>query len=171
MVELVEDTGIEGDRGSESAKVEHLPTDPYPRFHLALPVVDLDQTLAFYADLLECPMGRRSERWVDLDFFGHQLVLHLVEVDQHPASQHNRVDGHAVPASHFGPILDWDQFDQLAARFISAGLEFVIEPNVRFEGRKGEQATMFVADPSGNHLEFKAFRQIEALFATDLDAY
>jgi extradiol dioxygenase family protein len=149
----------------------HLPTDPYPRFHLALPVVDLEATLAFYTDLLGCPMGRRSEHWVDLDFFGHQLVLHRVEVDQHPTSQRNQVDGHAVPASHFGPILDWTSFERLAGDFRAAGLSFVIEPNVRFQGRKGEQATMFVADPSGNHLEFKAFRQLDALFATDLDAY
>jgi len=148
-----------------------LPSDPYPRFHLALPVIDLDETLAFYVDLLGCPTGRRSEHWVDLDFFGHQLVLHRVEADQHPARQHNQVDGHAVPASHFGPILDWDRFDELAEVFRAAGLAFVIEPTVRFEGRRGEQVTMFVADPSGNHLEFKAFREIEALFASDLDAY
>lgn len=150
---------------------QHLPTQPYPRFHLALPVIDLDETLAFYVDLLECPTGRRSEAWVDLDFFGHQLVLHRVAADQHPVSQRNLVGGHAVPASHFGPIVDWQQFEHLAEKFRAAGLDFVIEPNVRFQGRKGEQATMFVADPSGNHLEFKAFRQIDALFATDLDAY
>jgi len=149
----------------------HLPTEPYPRFHLALPVVDLDSTLSFYTDLLGCPTGRRSEHWVDLDFFGHQLVLHRVDAEQHPASQLNQVDGHAVPASHFGPILEWDRFEQLAEKFRSSGLKFVIEPNVRFQGRKGEQATMFVSDPSGNHLEFKAFRQLEALFATDLEAY
>jgi extradiol dioxygenase family protein len=149
----------------------HLPTDPYPRFHLALPVIDLEETLDFYVDLLACPTGRRSEQWVDLDFFGHQLVLHRVDAAQHPASQRNQVDGHAVPASHFGPILEWAQFEALAERFRSAGLGFVIEPTTRFQGRRGEQATMFVADPSGNHLEFKAFRQIEALFAKDLDAY
>ncbi|OAB58821.1 glyoxalase, partial [Leptolyngbya valderiana BDU 20041] len=132
--------------------MHHLPTSPYPRFHLALPVVDLDETLAFYVDLLECPTGRSAAQWVDLDFFGHQLVLHRVARDAHPSVQRNAVDGHDVPASHFGPILDWTSFERLAERFRAAGLEFVIEPNLRFEGRKGEQATMFIADPSGNHL-------------------
>lgn len=147
----------------------HLPTTPFPRFHLALPVTDLDQTLVFYTDLLGCPTGRSSERWVDLDFFGHQLVLHQVEPQAHPASASNAVDGHAVPASHFGPILEWDDFHALAKRLREAGLAFVIEPYLRFEGLKGEQATMFIADPSGNHLEFKAFRNIDSLFASDLD--
>jgi extradiol dioxygenase family protein len=167
MVELTEREHLNDDAAAE----HHLPTSPYPRFHLALPVLDLDETLAFYVDLLECPTGRSSAHWVDLDFFGHQLVLHRVDPDAHPAVQRNAVDGHDVPASHFGPILDWDRFEALAERFRGAGLEFVIEPNVRFEGRKGEQATMFIADPSGNHLEFKAFRNIDALFASDLDAY
>ncbi|AKS42346.1 VOC family protein [Wenzhouxiangella marina] len=149
----------------------HLPSENYPRFHLALPVTDLDDTLRFYTELLACPTGRRSERWVDLDFFGHQLVLHQVDADQHPSAQCNAVDGHAVPASHFGPILAWEDFEALAERFRQAGLDFIIEPYLRFEGRKGEQATMFVADPSGNALEFKSFRNIDALFADDLDAY
>ncbi len=148
-----------------------IPTTPYPRFHLALPVTDLDATLAFYTDRLGCSTGRRSDQWVDLDFFGHQLVLHRVDAEHHPAAQTNPVDGHEVPASHFGPILEWDDFEQLAERLRSAGSDFVIEPYVRFAGRKGEQATLFIADPSGNHLEFKAFRDIQMLFATDLDAY
>lgn len=147
----------------------HLPTTPYPRFHLALPVTDLDATLSFYTELLGCATGRSDQRWVDLDFFGHQLVLHVVEADQHPASASNAVDGHAVPASHFGPILAWEEFEALTERLRGAGVTFVIEPYLRFEGLKGEQATMFIADPSGNHLEFKAFRHIESLFATDLD--
>lgn len=147
----------------------HLPTTPFPRFHLALPVTDLDQTLNFYTELLGCATGRSSSRWVDLDFFGHQLVLHQVAPEEHPAAAHNAVDGHDVPASHFGPILDWDAFQALAERLRGAGVGFVIEPYLRFEGKKGEQATMFIADPSGNHLEFKAFRQIESLFASDLD--
>jgi uncharacterized protein len=147
----------------------HRPTTPFPRFHLALPVTDLDATLSFYTDLLGCATGRSAERWVDLDFFGHQLVLHVVAADQHPASSTNAVDGHAVPASHFGPILDFDAFDTLVERLQEAGVTFVIEPYLRFEGLKGEQKTMFIADPSGNHLEFKAFRHIESLFATDLD--
>ena len=146
-------------------------TPDYPRFHLALPVTDLDRTLDFYTQVLECPTGRRSEQWVDLDFFGHQLVLHRVPREHHPAAQTSPVDGHAVPASHFGPILEWDEFEVLSERLASAGVEFVIKPYVRFAGRKGEQSTMFVADPSGNHLEFKAFRHIEMLFAADPEAY
>ncbi len=136
-------------------------------FHLALPVTDLDQTLRFYTEVLGCATGRRSERWVDLDFFGHQLVLHLVEPEDHPASATNSVDGHAVPASHFGPILGWEAFHVLADNLRRADVSFVIEPNIRFQGRAGEQATMFIADPSRNHLEFKAFRDIKMLFATD----
>ncbi len=146
------------------------PSTPYPRFHLALPVIDLGPTLDFYTELLGCRTGRSAERWVDLDFFGHQLVLHQVEADSHPSAQTNAVDGHAVPASHFGPILEWSSFEVLAERLRQAGQPFVIEPYLRFEGKKGEQATMFIADPSGNHLEFKAFRDINALFASDLDA-
>jgi extradiol dioxygenase family protein len=152
-----------------TAKTAHTAQLPYPRFHLAVPVIDLDRTLAFYLDVLECPTGRRSEHWVDLDFFGHQLVLHRVAPEHHPASQTNPVDGHAVPASHFGPILEWGEFEQLSERLASAGIEFLIDPYVRFEGQRGEQATLFVADPSGNHLEFKAFRDLDMLFATDLD--
>lgn len=146
-----------------------LPSASYPRFHLALPVTDLDETLGFYTGLLGCPVGRQSERWVDLDFHGHQLVLHLVDQGQHPSAGTNAVDGHAVPASHFGPILEWDDFQALAERLREAGIRFLIEPYVRFEGRKGEQATMFISDPSGNCLEFKAFRDIDMLFVSDLD--
>ncbi|MFW5815248.1 MAG: VOC family protein [Wenzhouxiangella sp.] len=142
----------------------------YPRFHLALPVTDLDDTLRFYTDVLGCATGRSAERWVDLDFFGHQLVLHRVAPQDHPTAATNPVDGHAVPASHFGPVLDWDDFQTMADRLRTAGIDFVIEPYVRFAGRKGEQATLFIADPSGNHLEFKAFRDIGMLFAADLDA-
>ena len=142
----------------------------YPRFHLALPVTDLDQTLRFYTDTLGCATGRRSEQWVDLDFFGHQLVLHRVDPAEHPAAATNPVDGHAVPASHFGPVLDWADFEKMAARLREAGINFVIEPYLRFAGKRGEQATMFIADPSGNHLEFKAFRNIEMLFASDLES-
>lgn len=143
---------------------------PYPRFHLALPVTDLAETLHFYTDVLGCATGRSAERWVDLDFFGHQLVLHRVAPEDHPSASTNAVDGHAVPASHFGPVLEWDDFHAMAERLRNAGVDFVIEPYLRFEGLKGEQATMFIADPSGNHLEFKAFKDIGMLFAVDLDA-
>lgn len=139
----------------------------YPRFHLALPVTDLDATRVFYEQTLGCRPGRESSRWVDLEFFGHQLVLHLVAPEDHPAAATNPVDGHDVPAGHFGPVLDWDAWDALVHRLRGHGVEFIIEPYVRFEGRAGEQGTFFIRDPSGNHLEFKAFRDIEMLFATD----
>ena len=145
-------------------------SESYPRFHLALPVTDLDDTLRFYTEILGCATGRSSERWVDLDFFGHQLVLHQVEPQDHPAAATNAVDGHAVPASHFGPVLDWDSFDEMMDRLKTAGACFLIEPYLRFEGRRGEQKTAFVRDPSGNALEFKAFRDIGMLFEAELDA-
>jgi len=143
----------------------------HPRFHLAFPVVDLDQTRDFYGRILGCPTGRESERWIDFDFFGHQLVAHLVAPRDHPTQVTNQVDNHGVPASHFGVILEWQQFDQMVERLKNHRVKFVIEPYLRFEGRKGEQATLFVRDPSNNYLEFKAFRNIEALFAKDLDLY
>ncbi|MEM1081460.1 MAG: VOC family protein [Pseudomonadota bacterium] len=133
-------------------------------FHLAIPVTDLDQTLVFYQTVLGCEKGRESDRWVDLNFFGHQLVLQLVDGDLlTPAS--NRVDGHDVPAAHFGPVLDWAGFERLCARFEQHAVDYLIPPTVRFKGLPGEQATLFVQDPSGNCLEFKAFRNLEQLFA------
>lgn len=140
-------------------------------FHLAFPVTDLEATRRFYCDVLGCRTGRESERWIDFDFWGHQLVAHLVAPEDHPTAVTNAVDEHAVPASHFGPILDWDDFQSLTDRLRAADVEFVIKPYVRFEGRVGEQATMFFKDPSGNHLEFKAFRNPDMLFARDPDAY
>ncbi len=137
----------------------------YPRFHLALPVTDLTAAENFYGGTLGCPEGRRSSRWIDYDFWGHQLVVHLV--DKLDMAATNPVDGEQVPASHFGPILSWDAFDELVARLQAAGVTYIIEPTTRFEGRRGEQRTLFIRDPSGNHLEFKTFRHIEMLFATD----
>ncbi len=144
-----------------------LTTPEYPRFHLALPVTDLRETRRFYEHVLGCTPGRESERWVDLNFFGHQLVLHLTESTDLVACASNPVDGHAVPASHFGPVLDWQAFEALADRLRELDVEFVIKPYIRFQGQAGEQATMFVRDPSGNHLEFKAFRDMAMLFARD----
>jgi uncharacterized protein len=131
-------------------------------FHLAIPVRDLPSARAFYGGLLGCPEGRSSQDWVDFNFFGHQLVCHVVAAGGNtPARGHNPVDGHDVPVPHFGVVLDWDDFHALAAQ------RFVIEPHVRFRGKPGEQATMFLTDPSGNALEFKAFRDIAGqLFAT-----
>jgi hypothetical protein len=140
-----------------------------PPFHLALPVTDLQATRCFYTDVLGCATGRESARWLDLDFFGHQLVLHLVDPSEHPAAATNPVDGHDVPAGHFGPVLAWSDWERLAERLKTHEVPFVIEPYVRFEGRAGEQGTFFVRDPSGNHLEFKAFRDLAMLFAKDLD--
>ncbi len=141
------------------------------RFHLAFPVTDLEASRRFYAGVLGCPVGRESANWIDFDLFGHQIVAHLVAPEEHPAHHHNPVDGHEVPAFHFGVILPWDDFAPMAQRLREAGVTFVIEPYVRFEGRVGEQATLFVRDPCGNTLEFKAFRDIAALFARDVESY
>jgi extradiol dioxygenase family protein len=142
-----------------------------PRFHLAFPVTDLEAARRFYAGVLGCPLGRESAEWIDFDLYGHQIVAHRVPADEHPAVRSNAVDGHAVPAFHFGVILPWEDFGPMAQRLRAAGVTFVIEPCVRFEGRVGEQATLFVRDPCGNTLEFKAFRDIDALFARDLESY
>ena len=145
------------------------PTDP--RFHLAFPVTDLEAARNFYSGILGCPTGRESDRWIDFDFFGHQLVAHLVAPEDHPFSATNAVDGYAVPASHFGVIMPWSQYEQTVEIMTAKGIEFVIEPYIRFEGRAAEQATLFVKDPSNNYLEFKAFRNIQMLFARDLERY
>ncbi len=137
-------------------------------FHLAIPVHDLAAARGFYGGLLGCPEGRSSAHWVDFDLYGHQLVCHLVE-GAAPASAagHNPVDGHDVPVPHFGVVLDLPDWNTLADRLREAGTRFVIEPHVRFAGQPGEQATMFLLDPSGNALEFKSFVDIAGqLFAT-----
>ena len=136
-------------------------------FHLALPVDDLDAADTFYGDCLGCHRGRSSERWIDYDFWGHQLVVHKVAPEALPAVATNPVDGEQVPASHFGIILSWEDFDGLVNRLEQHGIVWVIPPNTRFAGRRGEQRTLFVRDPAGNHLEFKTFRNPEMLFATD----
>ncbi len=138
-----------------------------PPFHLAFPVDDLARARGFYGHLLGCAEGRSSDEWIDFDFFGHQIVAHLVAhlAPARAAEHHNPVDGHAVPVPHFGVVLDWDAFQALAERLRSAGMQFVIEPHVRFAGQVGEQATMFLRDPAGNALEFKSFRDRAQLFA------
>jgi extradiol dioxygenase family protein len=134
-------------------------------FHLAFPVTDLDEARSFYAGILGCGVGRSSDRWIDFDFFGHQLVAQLV--DEHPGDIGiNVVDGHDVPVPHYGVVLDIDQFQTLASRLRDADISFIMEPTIRFEGEPGEQHTMFVRDPSGNALEFKAFRDLGQLFET-----
>ena len=135
-----------------------------PPFHLAVAVTDLAATEAFYVDLLGCSIGRTSARWIDFDFFGHQITAHLVD-NALPSAETNPVDGEKVPSRHFGAILDWDQWQTLSARLQAANLSFLIEPQIRFEGEVGEQATMFFSDPSGNALEFKAFKDKSMIFA------
>lgn len=133
-------------------------------FHLAFPVTDLAAARAFYGGVMGCPEGRSSDEWIDFDFFGHQIVAHLAPASG--SAHHNPVDGHEVPVPHFGIVLDWDDFNGLAERVKQAGVKFEIEPYLRFEGKPGEQMTMFFKDPSGNALEFKAFRNREKqLFA------
>jgi extradiol dioxygenase family protein len=137
-----------------------------PPFHLAFGVHDLAAARGFYGELLGCPEGRSSERWVDFDFFGHQLVAHLV-ADARAADPTNPVDGDQVPVPHFGAVLPWDDWHRLAERLRAAGVRFRVEPRVRFRGQVGEQATLFLLDPSGNALELKAFRDPARLFARD----
>ena len=135
-------------------------------FHLAFPVVDLEAARSFYGGLLGCAEGRSSDTWIDFDFFGHQLVAHLSPAGAHDGdAATNHVDGHGVPVPHFGVVLDMDAWKRLAAKLREAGVDFVIEPYVRFAGQPGEQATMFLRDPSGNALEFKAFADRSKLFA------
>jgi extradiol dioxygenase family protein len=133
-------------------------------FHLAIPVHDLAAARAFYGEMLGCAEGRSSNDWVDFDFFGHQLVAHLDPSARTPL-HHNEVDGHEVPVPHFGVVLEWRMWHELADRLRAAGTPFVIEPGIRFAGQVGEQATMFFYDPSHNALEFKAFKDQARLFA------
>ena len=135
-----------------------------PRFHLAFPVRDLSEARAFYGDLLGCPEGRSSDEWVDFDFYGHQIVAHLAP-DETGLARRNAVDGRGVPVRHFGIVLPMAEWEAAAERLKAKGVEFVVEPYIRFKGQPGEQATMFFLDPSGNALEVKAFADIGRLFA------
>ncbi len=140
---------------------------PLPPFHLAMPVDDLAAARSFYVELLGCGIGRSSDRWIDFDFFGHQVVVHLVERGADADVGKNPVDGDRVPVPHFGAVLDWDTWEELSDRLRRAEIDFVIEPRVRFEGQVGEQGTFFLRDPAGNALEFKSFRDPTRLFARD----
>jgi extradiol dioxygenase family protein len=133
-------------------------------FHLAIPVSNLSESRNFYTNTLNLEEGRSSDHWVDYNFFGHQLVIHYkpkIEDDTHT----NPVDGKDVPVPHFGVVLAWDVFHEFATLLKSKGITFIIEPYIRFEGLVGEQTTMFFKDPSGNALEFKAFKDMSQLFA------
>ena len=132
-------------------------------FHLAIPVNDLVKATDFYENTLECQRGRASDSWIDFNLFGHQLVCHLV--DEINRANSNPVDGDEVPVPHFGVILSFNQFDTLAQQLKNKNQVFIIEPKVRFAGQPGEQRTMFLQDPSGNALEFKAFQNLDSLFA------
>lgn len=139
-------------------------TDLCP-FHLAIPVNDLEAAESFYCGLLGCGKGRTSSRWIDLDFFGHQVTLHLVDEDG-PTPGMNPVDGDSVPSRHFGVVLDMDDWRALADKLERAGCEFLIAPRIRFRGEVGEQATLFLYDPASNALEFKSFADPTRLFAS-----
>ena len=137
-----------------------------PPFHLAFPVHDLAAARDFYGRLLGCPEGRSSDRWIDFDLHGHQIVAHLAP-ESAPRRASNEVDGEDVPVPHFGLVLSMGDWERLAERLVTAGVEFVIPPAVRFAGQPGEQATMFLLDPSGHALEFKAMANPANLFARD----
>ena len=132
-------------------------------FHLAIPVHDIFICRQFYAQILNCTEGRSSEKWVDFNFFGHQLVIH--ETKSKKENNHNPVDGQSVPIPHFGVLLPWEEWQKLAEHLKSHDIQFIIEPYLRFEGQVGEQATMFFLDPAGNALEFKSFKDPSQIFA------
>jgi extradiol dioxygenase family protein len=136
-------------------------------FHLAIPVHNLPVARRFYGETFGLSEGRSSDQWVDFDFYGHQLVIHEhLKTEAQSHTHTNPVDGHDVPVPHFGIVLEWGEWEALAERLRERGVEFVIEPYVRFRGQPGEQATMFLLDPCGNALEFKAFKDRGQLFAT-----
>jgi hypothetical protein len=151
-------------QGEVSPLVKECTLTTRPGFHLAIPVDDLGRARTFYGGVLALPEGRSSNSWVDWNFYGHQVVTHEVPASQE-GGQSNPVDGHDVPVPHFGLVLPIDEFHALAARLRAAGTEFVIDPYLRFAGEPGEQWTMFLRDPAGNALEFKAFRDESQLFA------
>lgn len=133
-------------------------------FHLAFPVKDIEVTRVFFTEIIGCSVGRQAERWIDFNFFGHQISAHLVDaLEDIPA---NPVDGESVPARHFGLVLAWDAWHEMVARLNTKGVNYLIKPTTRFKGEVGEQATFFIKDPSGNALEFKSFKDREQLFAS-----
>ena len=135
-------------------------------FHLAVPVNNLEKARQFYRDIIGCEEGRSSEHWVDFNFFGHQFVIHHKGSGTQDDSHTNPVDGHDVPVPHFGIVLEWEAFHSFADNLKEKGIQFVIEPYIRFKGQVGEQATMFFKDPSGNALEFKTFKDMSQIFAS-----
>ncbi len=142
--------------------------NPLTPFHIAFPVDDLQAARQFYGTVLGCPEGRSSDKWIDFNLFGHQIVAHKVEPFESAGRRNgtNPVDGHDVPVPHFGVILPLADWEALASRIKDAGVKFVIEPHTRFAGQPGEQSTMFFVDPAGNALEFKSFPDMDQLFAS-----
>lgn len=134
-------------------------------FHLAYPVKDKEQTRTFYRDVIGCTQGREADTWIDFDFFGHQVSFHVKPEAFNGSEPTNVVDGKDVPVRHYGAILPWGDWHKLEARLKDANTDFVIEPYIRFAGETGEQATMFLLDPSGNALEFKSFKDDTQIFA------
>jgi len=134
-------------------------------FHLAFPVKNLEKTKTFYGDVLGCAIGRESKKWVDFNFFGHQLSAHL-KPEELTKAKKNPVDGKDVPVRHFGAILEWNKWKVLSQKLQSINTKFIIDPYVRFKGEVGEQATMFFLDPSGNALEFKSFKDPKQIFTS-----
>lgn len=136
-------------------------------FHLAFPVYNIESTRDYYTRILGCSVGRESEMWIDFNLYGHQVVAHLSPDDCTP-SHLNYVDGDEIPVRHFGVILDWDEWENLCDRIEKMNSAYFIKPRIRFRGKKGEQATFFILDPSGNALEFKAFKHDSMIFAKEL---
>lgn len=133
-------------------------------FHLAFPIRDIEETRSFYGGLLGCDIGRSTDKWIDFNFFGNQLSAH-VKPEELAQAATNAVDGKNVPVRHFGAVLEWDAWHSLSEKLKEYGIDFIIEPYIRFEGEVGEQATMFFLDPAGNALEFKSFKDPSQIFA------
>ena len=134
-----------------------------PRFHLAFPVIDLESTRKFYSEVLGCTLGRESNKWIDFNLFGHQIVAHF-SPDECIGTNLNSVDVDMVPSRHFGVILPWEQWNALCKKMKKQKTPFMIEPKIRFENLRGEQGTFFIQDPSGNVLEFKSFKNDSMVF-------
>ena len=137
-----------------------------PLFHLAFPVYNLEKTKEFYTKILDCEVGRKSDKWIDFNFFGHQITAHLTQKINTKNKISNAVDGKNVPIRHFGLIMNWEDWHNVKDKLILHKIKFVIKPYIRFEGEIGEQATLFFSDPSSNYIELKSFRNKEMVFAS-----
>ena len=134
-------------------------------FHLAIPVIDLEESKRFYHNLLGAKIGRFSDTWIDFDFFGHKLVCHLSPASISETS--NPVDQEDVTIPHYGVVLDWNEFEAIIKQLEEKKINFIIKPTIRFKGEVGEQAIAFLRDPSGNAIEFKSFRNMDNLFKAE----